>query len=84
MERELVCYVNEGGKKTHVGYYEDGRPLCGRIHPQYGCTFPNIDEEWINAGIDSDEICLDCAKKTRLILKSDSKRGRRNMKTLDS
>lgn len=76
MEKEkLVCYSftidkRNSPKRAHIGFYNEGKPLCGRIHSDYDCVFPEITTEWIESGVNSNTLCLDCAKKAKLILKT--------------
>jgi hypothetical protein len=75
---ELCTYISthntaaEGGHKTHIGIYDDGKPLCGRRNVNYHCTFPDngICANYIMVGIRSKEVCVKCAEKAfKLMIK---------------
>lgn len=69
VSRRLVPYYSshaiysDGGRKCHIGYYEEGKPICGLNHSQYTTSDVDVDDDWVLSGVYSGVICLKCAKK---------------------
>jgi hypothetical protein len=78
--RLFPCYSShnlftEGGRKCHIGIDNkfDGIPICKREIGLFSLTLMSINEEWIKSGLDSNNLCKDCAKKALSILSNASK-----------